>query len=169
MGKHLLGKTEKEAREKRERDKARRRERYAAQRAEAARELELEKVARAYAGEIALPEESGKVPASGGRTRRGGKNQLQAARDAVVNAFEKLGGEDGLVKFGQMYPKEFYTQIWAKMIPRVSEVEIGESLEDVLSQLGGGQIPGMLEGQKRLPSAEVAIDAEFEEVDDVEY
>lgn len=165
MGKQLLGKTEKEARAKRERDKARRRERYAEQRAAAARELELEKVARAYAGELELPEEPGKVSKSG---RRGGKNQLQAARDAVVAAFERLGGEDGLVKFGQMYPKEFYTQIWAKMIPRVNEVEIGESLEDVLAQLGGGQIPGMLEGQKRLPSAENVFDAEFEEVDDGE-
>lgn len=164
MGKHLLGKTEKQAREKREQDKARRRERYRKQREELIRDRELELVAKAFAGEIELPEEAGKVPNSG--RRRGGKNQLQAARDAVMNAFDRLGGEDGLVKFGQMYPKEFYTQIWSKMIPRVNEVEIGESLEDVLSQLGGGKIPGMLEGQAKLPSPESVVEAEFEEIDD---
>lgn len=166
MGKHLLGKTDKEAKEKRERDKARRRERYRKQREELARDRELEIVARAYAGEITLPEEDGRIPNAG--RRRSSKNQLQLARDAVMNAFERLGGEDGLVKFGQMYPKEFYTQIWSKMIPRVSEVEIGESLEDVLSQLGGGRIPGMLEGQAKLPSPDVTVDAEFAEFEEVE-
>ena len=68
---------------------------------------------------------------------------------ATVNeVFERLGGADGLYKFAKANPKEFYLQIWGKLIPRVKEVDVGDNLEELLAELGGGNVPGMLEGPK---------------------
>jgi len=145
-----------------ERQRADRRARREKQRAEAANALELERIADAFAGKGTLELVEGKVPG-----QRRGRAAMEASRDAVADAFEQLGGVDGLVAFGKKYPREFYTQIWSKMIPRVNEAEIGEGLEDVLMKLGGGKIPGMTDPSiPRLPSADVATDAEFEEVED---
>lgn len=41
-------------------------------------------------------------------------------RHAIHEAFERLGGVESLVKFGEEHPKEFYG-IWGKTIP--SKVE----------------------------------------------
>jgi hypothetical protein len=160
MGRPKIERSAKEQKKFHAEQLEKRRNRRAKQREEAANQLELERIADAMAGKGELELVEGKVPG----TRRG-KYQLEAARDAVAEAFEQLGGVDGLVVFGKKYPREFYTQIWSKLIPRVNEAEIGENLEDVLRQLGGGKIPGMHEAALAGPDA---VDAEFEEVDDVE-
>jgi hypothetical protein len=136
--------------EKREKAKldaanARRRERREAQRKEAAEQLKLEHFVEIAASGAMVSDPSGKSP-----------KQMLKARETVMAAFEKLGGLDALVKFGQMYPKEFYTQIWSKILPRQMEAEVGENLEELLRELGQGKVPGMHEARY--------IEAEYTEI-----
>ena len=66
---------------------------------------------------------------------------LVKARDALQQAFEEIGGVDALIAFGRKYPKEFYTQLWAKIIPRESTLDVGENLEELLLELGKPKPP----------------------------
>lgn len=129
---------------------ARRRERRAKQREEAAEALKLEHFVEVAASGAMVSDPSAKSP-----------KQMKAARDAVWEAFTRVGGVDALTKFAEKYPKEFFTQIFAKLIPRVAELDTSDSLEELLAQMGGGKIPGMLEHQ-------TVLDAEFTEVTPME-
>ena len=106
-----------------------RRARVAKQRAD--KEEERAQIAKveAYAGKM--------VSAS---ALKGPKNMAKA-RDSLMEAFEALGGTEGLIRFGKMFPKEFYTQLWAKIIPRESTLDVGENLEELLLELGRPQPP----------------------------
>lgn len=52
---------------------------------------------------------------------KGAPNKLTAAaKDAIAQAFEQLGGVDALVAWAEEdddYRKVFYSQIWTKIIP----------------------------------------------------
>lgn len=128
----------------------RRRLRRAAQKEEAAEALKLEHFVEIAATGGAVADPSGKSP-----------KQMAKARDAVWEAFTRVGGVEALTKFAEKYPKEFFTQIFAKLIPRVSELDTSDSLEELLAQMGNGKIPGMLEHH-------TIADAEFTEVDTLE-
>jgi hypothetical protein len=53
----------------------------------------------------------------GGR-QRGSQNKVtKAAKEAIQEAFTRLGDVDGLVKWAKLNQKEFYTIIWPKIIP----------------------------------------------------
>lgn len=117
---------------------------------------------------------SGKVAVDGTVTvaKRGAR-----ARDVIMEAFDALGGVDGLVEFGKKYPKEFYT-LWGKMIPRETNVDVGENLEELLGRLSGtGSPPAsgdklthetspiLIEGRSVDDDEEFSmLDAEFSEV-----
>lgn len=153
-GRPKLVRTEEEEKALREVRKKARRDRRAKQAAEAAKALAAEvKAGQLYESLTG----DGKMVVQGGAQR--GKEEKTRAKDAVWAAFEAAGGNEGLAKFAEKYPKEFYTQIWAKMIPRVQEVEASDNLEDLLLQLGSGKMPGMTEA---LPAP---IDAEYIEID----
>lgn len=153
-GRPKLVRNEEEEKALREVRKKARRDRRALQAQQAARELAAEVKADQF--HAALIGE-GKMVAAASVTK--GRESRTRAKDAVWAAFEAAGGEDALAIFAAKYPREFYTQIWAKMIPRVQEVEASENLEDLLMQLGGGKMPGMTEA---LPAP---IEAEWTEID----
>lgn len=93
------------------------------------------------------------------------KVTMKSARDALISAFHELGGVDGLVKFGQKYPKDFYA-IWAKLIPREVSIDPSEKLEDLLTELGGGHLPSLHNAARQIhkagqEGAPIALDEEF--------
>ena len=128
---------------------AARRARRAKQKEEAAEQLKLEHFVEIAATGAMVSDPSAKPP-----------KQMKAARDAVWEAFTRIGGVDALTVFAQKYPKEFFTQIFAKLIPRAAELDVSDSLEELLSQMGGGQIPGMHENG--------VIDGDFTEIPQIE-
>lgn len=128
---------------------AKRRERRERQRKEAADALKLE-----HFVEVAAT--GGMVVEGGKRTKRTGL----AAKDAVWDTFMSLGGPEHMLEFAKRYPKEFYTQIFVKLIPRMAELDTSDSLEELLAMMGNGKVPGMLEHH--------AQEAEFSEVPEIE-
>lgn len=72
----------------------------------------------------------------------------------LEDAFEELGGLDGLVKWGKRNPDDFY-KIWARLLPKNVEHDTGEGLEELLTRLA----------DQRGPEPE---EAEFTEVSDAE-
>lgn len=76
-------------------------------------------------------------PRGNGRSGRAiGQHSVQSrqAKDNLEEAFLKLGGVAGLVKWGKNNRTEFY-KIWARLIPKDVSVNPGQGLEDMLSQL----------------------------------
>jgi len=61
------------------------------------------------------------------------------AREAVVTAFEMIGGVDSLADWAGKNPGEFYTKLFPKVIAR--EVEVGASggVEELLRRLDAGE------------------------------
>lgn len=58
-----------------------------------------------------------KPPRAGiGRTKGVPNKTTTAVKEALVEAFEQLGGVPALVKFGQENPVEFY-KLWVKVLP----------------------------------------------------
>lgn len=125
----------------------RRRQRRESQRAEAAEALKLEHFVEVAASGAMV------VEAGTAKGKQGAK-----ARDAVWNTFMKLGGEDAMLAFAQKYPKEFFTQIFARLIPKTAELEASDNLEELLAQMGGGRVPGMLEHMPEAEFEEVKVD-----------
>lgn len=87
------------------------------------------------------------------------RKATKQVKDSINEVFERLGGVDGLETFARRNPKEFYLQIWGKMIPRTKEVDVGENLEELLEQIGNGAVPGM-------ESAAVLIEGEYAVVEE---
>lgn len=134
---------------------AARRERNARKRAERAEQLKLEHFVE--------------VAATGQMVQRTGTSspkKMAQARDAVWEAFVNIGGVEALTMFAAKYPKEFFTQIFSKLIPRASENESTDKLEELLAALGGGQIPSMLEANITEADFELVTEAAQEEEDD---
>jgi len=84
--------------------------------------------------------ESAKTFGNRGKGRRKGvpNKMTAAAKDAIAQAFNRLGGTDGLVSWAEANDdnrKAFYTQIWPKIIPlQVSGDDEGGPLRMVLEQ-----------------------------------
>lgn len=73
-------------------------------------------------------EETGKKPRNTAGLRRGGgrpkgavNKTTKAVKEALVEAFDELGGVPALVKWGQKNPTGFY-QLWGKLMPIQAEV-----------------------------------------------
>lgn len=57
------------------------------------------------------------------------------AREKLASAFERMGGEAGLVKWGKKNPTEFY-RLWARLIPKEENVNVNTvGIEDLLAEL----------------------------------
>lgn len=58
------------------------------------------------------------LPPSAGRGRKKGElNRVtRAVKEALEEAFERMGGVDSLVEWGRSDPTEFY-KLWAKLLP----------------------------------------------------
>jgi hypothetical protein len=58
-----------------------------------------------------------------------------AAKEALLSAFDRLGGVNGLVKWGKQNPTEFY-RIWARLLPREDSLAVtAVGVEDLLREL----------------------------------
>lgn len=80
------------------------------------------------------------------------------AREAVLVAFEMIGGVDALAGWAEQNRSEFYTKLLPKVITRAVEVEASDSLESLLLRLDTGTSPA--------EAGAPAEDADFEIVDD---
>lgn len=58
-------------------------------------------------------------------------SKASAARDALNEAFDELGGIAALVEFGKTHPEAFY-RIWAELQPR-QVVVLGQTTEESLA------------------------------------
>lgn len=69
------------------------------------------------------------LPKSGGR-KAGTPNKLtQAAKDNIAEAFSLLGGVEGLVKWAQANPTQFYTSLYTKIVPLNHEGAVGLTVQ----------------------------------------
>lgn len=59
------------------------------------------------------------------------------ARGAVLYAFEKAGGADGLAKWAEDNPDDFYTKLFPKIITRETEVHHHNTIDDLMDVLDG--------------------------------
>lgn len=84
------------------------------------------------AGEDAPPP---RLRPKGGVSKRGPQRAGVAAKEALLGAFERMGGEAGLVRWGKKNPTEFY-RIWARLLPREDNVNVtAVGVEELLRQL----------------------------------
>ena len=70
----------------------------------------------------------------GGRAIGQQNKTTAAAKQALEAAFQGLGGVPALVKWGKSNRTEFY-KIWARLIPKDVQHDVGAGLEDLLAQL----------------------------------
>lgn len=75
------------------------------------------------------------------------------ARNAVLTAFQMIGGTERLAEWADENPGEFYKGLFSKTITREADVHHTIGVEDSLDELD---------------ELDDAIDAEFDEVDDDE-
>jgi len=57
------------------------------------------------------------------------------AKSAVITAFEDIGGQQRFSDVADSDPKWFYEKCWIRMIPREHDVQVSESVDDLLRQL----------------------------------
>ncbi|MNZ76690.1 hypothetical protein D3C78_952070 [compost metagenome] len=69
---------------------------------------------------------------TGGRQKGTPNKATKEVKDALAEAFEKLGGVAALVRWGREEPSEFY-KLWARMLPH--EVKHGVPQEDSIAVL----------------------------------
>lgn len=79
------------------------------------------------------------------------------AREAVLVAFEMIGGVDRLAAWAGQNPGEFYTKMFAKTITREVEHSAGGGIEELLATLDSGA---------HTSSQQDTQDADFEVVDE---
>ena len=82
----------------------------------------------------------------------GTKNKVtQSAREAFQEAFEKMGGVDALMEWGQVHPSAFYN-LYGRMIPiehqHSGAVDIGDPrtalvgrLLQIVAEVPSGEVP----------------------------
>lgn len=84
---------------------------------------------RAQRGEVAPPPRLRTGP--GKRPERTGV----AAKEKLSEAFERMGGVAGLVRWAKKNPTEFY-RLWARLIPKEENIAVTQfGVEDLLAQL----------------------------------
>ncbi|MCY1394487.1 hypothetical protein D3C76_497980 [compost metagenome] len=69
---------------------------------------------------------------TGGRLKGTPNKATKEVKEALTEAFDKLGGVAALVRWGKDEPGEFY-KLWARMLPH--EIKQGPPQEDPLSLL----------------------------------
>ena len=79
------------------------------------------------------------------------QNVGKYARGAVLYAFEKVGGADGLSDWAESNKDEFYTKLFPKIITRESEVTHHKTVDQLMDVLDGDYV----------------VDGEFDEVPDI--
>lgn len=80
-------------------------------------------------GRVAIP---GRV---GGGRAIGQRNKMTLrAKESLEEAFDRMGGVAGLVRWGQSNPTGFY-QLWGRLIPKDVTVGADAGLEDLLGRL----------------------------------
>lgn len=85
-------------------------------------------------------------------------NASKYARNAVLTAFEMIGGTPAFADWAAMNREKFYTGPFAKTIQRDVEHNVGEGVEELLDRLDAKKQVEMED--------EMTIDAEFEMVGD---
>jgi hypothetical protein len=89
---------------------------------------------KALRGEEAPPPRLRVTGAPKGPQRAG-----MAAKEALLSAFDRMGGVAGLVKWGKKNPTEFY-RIWARLLPKEEDVQVTAiGVEELLSQLDSAE------------------------------
>lgn len=78
------------------------------------------------------------------------------AREAVLVAFEMIGGTERMAAWADANPGEFYTKLFTKTITRELEVTASRGIEDLLAELDR---PLQVGGESGATSIQ---DAEFE-------
>ena len=59
-----------------------------------------------------------KPPAAGKGRKPGSKNKAgSTAKDAILAVFEQLGGIPAMTQWALSNPEQFYTKLWAKIVP----------------------------------------------------
>jgi hypothetical protein len=86
-------------------------------------------------------------------------NASKYARNAVLTAFEMIGGTEELANWGRDNKTDFYTKLFGKTIQKDIEVGSKDDIESLLDRVDPRQ-------QKELED-EMTIDAEFEMVGDL--
>jgi len=61
----------------------------------------------------------------------------QYARQAVLYAFEEIGGADGLATWARDNEDEFYTKLFPKIITRETETKHVKSLDELMDAVDG--------------------------------
>lgn len=59
----------------------------------------------------------GKGKPGPGRPKGMVNKTTKAAKEAIAEVFDRMGGANNLLKWGKQNEKEFYTIIWPKIIP----------------------------------------------------
>ena len=84
---------------------------------------------RARRGEEAPP------PRALNKHRRGQARTGVTAKEQLAEAFQRMGGVAGLVKWGKKNPTEFF-RLWARLIPKEDSLTVTNvGIEDLLAQL----------------------------------
>lgn len=58
-----------------------------------------------------------------GRTKGSQTKQTVAVKQCIINAFEHIGGWQNLAKWAKENQKEFYTQVWVKVLPLTMDID----------------------------------------------
>jgi len=90
------------------------------------------------------------------------------AREAVLLAFEMIGGVERMASWAEANPTEFYTRLFTKVITREVEVSASQGVEDLLARLDNPLtvIPAHSEHSHHDPTTE-PLEAEYEFEDDL--
>lgn len=86
------------------------------------------------------------------------KNASRYSRNAVLTAFEMIGGTEAMANWAEENPGEFYTKIFTKTIQKEVEVTQKNDVESLLEQLSAKDQAAL--------EASMTIDAQFEMVED---
>lgn len=105
--------------------------------------------ARPWLGKSNLP------PRVAGKPVEETKKPIQHPREAILRAFERLGGRRWLVKLGKQYPKEF-ASLLARMVP--NEVNVSGTV-------GYAPLPIPVEQREPIPGVCVDITPPVVELD----
>lgn len=65
---------------------------------------------------------------TGGR-QKGSKNKRGTIKEAVLMAYDYIGGDDAFGAWAKANPSDFYNKIFAKLIPHELAAAVGDGVE----------------------------------------
>lgn len=83
------------------------------------------------------------------------------AREAVLLAFEMIGGVERMADWASKNPGEFYTRLYTKVITREVEVGASEGIEDLLLRLDRAERGELITATPEDAEDESVVDAEI--------